>query len=159
MSVDSESVVFRSALLTDLPDLVQLLANDPLGATRESTQSPPHPAYSAAFRAIDADPNNEILVAVLDDRIAAMLQITYTQYLTHTGSRRATIEGVRVLRQFRGQGMGRLMLQHAIECARARGCSIVQLTTDKTRPEAIRFYRQLGFAVSHEGMKLKLASD
>lgn len=154
MSKDG-SVHFRAADKTDLPSLIEMLASDPLGASRETIQSSPHPAYVSAFNAIQSDPNNEIIVAVSNGMVAGMLQITFVQYLTHSGSSRATIEGVRIHQQFRGEGIGEKMLRHAIDQARAKGCGIVQLTTDKSRPDAIRFYQKLGFVASHEGMKLK----
>ncbi|MEM7258197.1 MAG: GNAT family N-acetyltransferase [Pseudomonadota bacterium] len=149
-------VVFRPAVESDLPALIDMLASDPLGAQREQVQSPVNPAYVAAFKTIAADAANELIVADLSQQVVAMLQVTTVQYLTHCGSRRATIEGVRVKEDFRGSGLGERLLEHAIESARSHGCHIVQLTCDKLRPDAIRFYQRMGFVATHEGMKLKL---
>ena len=87
-----------------------------------------------------------------------LLQLTFLPYLTYCGGWRAQIEGVRIAASERSQGLGRRMLEWAVERARARGCHLVQLATDKTRPQAKRFYETLGFVASHEGMKLHLRS-
>ena len=149
---------FRRARANDLAAIVELLANDPLGAKRERLQSPLPASYAAAFAAIDRDPNQELVVACRDRAVVGVMQLTFLPYLTYAGGWRAQIEGVRIAAQERSQGLGRQMIQWAIERARARGCHMVQLTTDKTRPEAKRFYDALGFVASHEGMKLHLAS-
>ncbi|QOC24206.1 GNAT family N-acetyltransferase [Wenzhouxiangella sp. AB-CW3] len=134
-----------------------MLSDDPLGAQRERFETPLPSSYHAAFDAIVQDENNELVVAEGEEAaILAVLQITFTPYITHQGGWRATIEGVRVIRDFRGSGVGRDLLSWAINRARERGCQLVQLTTDKQRPEALRFYESLGFVASHEGMKLKL---
>ncbi len=147
---------FRVADAADLPAIVRLLADDTLGAARERDETPLPPSYRAAFDAIAADPNNELLVACLDDAVVGVLQITYTPYVLHQGGWRATIEGVRVASTLRSQGVGQAMFAHAFARARARGCRLVQLTTDKRRPDAKRFYERLGFEASHEGMKRRL---
>ena len=134
-----------------------MLADDVLGAAREEYRLPLPPEYGLAFEAIDRDPNNELIVAELDGRTVGVLQITWLPYLTHRGSWRALIEGVRVDASVRSSGIGRRLFTWAIERARERGCSLVQLTTDKARPDALRFYESLGFVASHEGMKLKLS--
>ena len=148
--------VFREATRRDLPALVRLLAEDALGATREDARTPLNPAYELAFDGIVADPNNELTVAEIDGELAGMLQLTFIPCLTHTGSWRCLIEGVRIAGDFRGQGLGTRLVEWAIERARRRYCRIVQLTTDSKRPDAIRFYRALGFANTHVGFKLKL---
>jgi GNAT superfamily N-acetyltransferase len=149
---------FRLAVAADLPCIVRMLADDTLGAQRERLEDPLLVAYLDAFEAIARDANNELVVAQGEDgRAVAVLQLTYTPHLTHQGGWRATIEGVRVDARLRGTGMGREFMGWALERARARGCRLVQLTTDKQRPEAKRFYESLGFVASHEGMKLKLA--
>ena len=150
-------IEFRRALAGDLVSIVELLANDPLGAQRERLQSPLPASYAAAFAAIDRDPNQELVVACRDRAVVGVMQLTFLPYLTYVGGWRAQIEGVRIAAHERSQGLGRQMIQWAIERARARGCHMVQLTTDKTRPEAKRFYDALGFVASHEGMKLHLA--
>ena len=147
---------FRRARRDDVPAIVQMLADDELGRTREDYREPLPDSYFAAFEAIDVDPNNELIVADLDGEAAGVMQLTFIPYLTHRGSRRALIEGVRVASSVRGQGVGRAMIRHAIQRASQRGCSMVQLTTDKARSDALRFYESLGFRATHEGMKLTL---
>lgn len=144
----------RGATRDDVPALVRLLADDPLGRTRERFEDPLPSAYLDAFAAIDRDPNQELVVADRAGAVVGVLQLTMTPYLTHQGGWRATIEGVRVASHERSAGIGRQLLEWAIARARERGCRLVQLTTDKTRPDAIRFYESLGFVASHEGMKL-----
>jgi len=147
---------FRSASATDLPALVAMLADDPLGATREQFTDPLPAPYLAAFEHINNDPNNELIVAEYHGETVGMLQLTYIPYLTHQGSWRCLIEGVRVHSNYRSQGIGKLLFEWAINRAREQGCRLLQLTSDKQRPDAIRFYQQLGFVASHEGLKLKL---
>lgn len=152
-------VQIRHATVQDLPAVVGLLADDPLGAQRERPAEPLAASYYAAFEAISQDPNNHLVVAEdRDGQVVAVLQLTFTPYITHQGGWRASIEGVRVANRLRGSGLGRQLLVWAIERARERGCHVVQLTTDKQRPEAKRFYEALGFVATHEGMKLKLPS-
>lgn len=147
---------FRAARQEDLVELVRMLSDDPLGARREVFSEPVASSYREAFAAIAADANNELVVAVLEGAVVGMLQITFIPYLTHQGRWRALIEGVRVSSSVRSQGIGARMIQWAIERARARDCVMVQLTTDKSRDEALRFYERLGFVASHHGMKLHL---
>ncbi len=154
----AEEVVIRRATRADVPKVVDLLADDDLGAEREKPTNPLAPSYYAAFDEIDSDPNNELVVADLEGELVATLQLTFLPYLTHGGSRRAQIEGVRVHRSLRGSGLGSRVIRWAISRARERGCRIVQLTSDKRRDDAIRFYEQLGFRPTHEGLKLFLDS-
>ena len=147
---------FRKAAVSDLDQLVSMLSDDELGALREDNSPPLNPKYLEAFRKIESDSNNELIVVVNDREIVGMLQLTFIPYLTHIGSWRCLIEGVRIHTNFRGQGLGRQFMQWAIARAKDRQCSIVQLTSDKSRPAAIRFYESLGFKASHEGFKLKL---
>ena len=147
---------FREATADDVVSIVTLLADDPLGSAREQLNDPLPSSYYDAFREIDADPANELVVGVEDDEIVAVLQLTFIPYLTYRGGRRALIEGVRVARAARDRGIGRALFQWCIARARERGCHVVQLTADKTREDAQRFYRSLGFEASHEGMKLHL---
>lgn len=148
--------MIRRATRSDLPAIVHLLADDPLGATREADVDPLPASYGAAFEAIDRDPNQELVVAVADERIVGVLQLTVIPSLTHQGSWRAQIEGVRVASNQRSAGVGTRMIEWCVERARQRGCTIVQLTSNKSRHDAIRFYERLGFVASHEGMKLRL---
>ena len=151
-------VRIRRALAADLPAIVRLLADDELGARRERLEDPLPASYIEAFEAIASDANNELSVAEgQDGAVVAVLQLTFTPYLTHQGGWRAMIEGVRVDGRLRGAGVGGQLFRWAIERARDRGCHLIQLTTDKRRPEAKRFYESLGFEATHEGMKLKLA--
>ena len=156
MTNDSTSPLFRPAVAQDLPRLVAMLANDELGALREDSSDPLNPGYEAAFAAIDRDPNNALIVAEIEHNIVGMLQLTFIPYLTHIGSWRCLIEGVRIHADYRGQGLGTTLLEWAIEAARQRPCQIVQLTSDKQRADALRFYESLGFKATHEGYKLKL---
>jgi GNAT superfamily N-acetyltransferase len=149
-------LIFRRASSADLPTLVKLLADDFLGAQREHVSDPLEPGYVAAFAAIDADPDELLLVADLDGAPVGMLQLSFLRHLTYQGGLRAHIEGVRTRSDMRGQGIGRQQMAHAIEKAKERGCYMVQLTTDKQRPDAIRFYETLGFEARHEGFKMML---
>jgi GNAT superfamily N-acetyltransferase len=149
-------IAFRRAKHHDLPAIVRLLADDPLGAKRERYETPLPQAYERAFEAIDADPNNELVVACLEDEVVGVLQLTFIPYLTYQGGWRALIEAVRIDSRHRSRGLGKRMFEWAIERSRDRGCHLVQLTTDKARPDAKRFYDSLGFVASHEGMKLQL---
>ena len=152
-------VTFRAARREDVERIVQMLADDPLGAKRERCELPLPRAYLAAFEAIEADPNNEVVVACLDGKVIGVLQITFIPGLTYQGGWRALIEGVRVDAATRSSGLGKAMVEHAIERARERRCHLVQLTTDKARPDAKRFYEALGFVASHEGMKLHFPAE
>ncbi len=146
----------RPAREDDLPALVQMLADDLLGQEREDPGLPLRSSYLDAFRAIDVDPNNEILVALLDGDVVGMLQLTFTPSISFMGSWRATIESVRTRSDLRGLGIGTALMDCAVARARERECGMVQLTTNRARPEARRFYERLGFVASHEGMKLPL---
>ncbi len=151
-----QEVTFREATADDLAEIVRLLADDPLGATRETPGDDIPEAYFTAFAAIEKDPNNAVIVAEIDGRIAGTLQLTFIPGLTYTGGERAQIEGVRVAAEARGHGVGQAIIGWAIERARERGCRVVQLTTDRQRPDAIRFYQKMGFRPSHMGMKYPL---
>ena len=147
---------FRQATVDDLPALVGMLADDPLGARREDLSNPINHAYAAAFDHIFRDNNNELMVAEYKQKIAGMMQLTFIPYLSHTGSWRCLIEAVRIHSDYRGKGFGHRFFEWAIQRAADRQCRLVQLTSDKKRPDAIRFYEQLGFVASHEGFKLVL---
>lgn len=156
--VDPNTLTMRRARAADLPRIVELLANDPLGQLREQLSDPLPPSYRRAFEAIDRDQNQLLAVCCQESQVLGVLQITFLPYLTYQGGWRALIEGVRTAVEARAQGVGRFMFAWAIEQAASRGCHMVQLTTDKARPDAIRFYTALGFKASHEGMKLDLRS-
>lgn len=146
-------MIFRAATAEDVPAIVALLADDALGARREA---PGDPAYAEAFAAIAADPNQLLAVADEDGRVLGCLQLTFIPGLSHRGAWRGQIESLRIAAGRRGTGLGRRFLDWAIAQCRARGCRMVQLTTDKSRADARRFYASLGFTASHEGMKLAL---
>lgn len=146
----------REATREDVPTLVRLLAEDDLGSRRESTGDGDQAVYLAAMDAISRDPNNRVLVGLRDDVIVCMLQLTYLPHLTFRGGWRAQIEGVRVAAGCRGEGLGRELVTAAIAMADEHGCHLVQLTTNKARREAVRFYESVGFEPTHEGMKLYL---
>lgn len=154
------SVHFRRAVIEDLPAIVALLADDDLGRGREDPRLPPNRGYTEAFAAIAADPNQLLAVAVAvqdgRDAVVGCLQLTFIPGLSRLGAWRCQLEGVRVAQARRGSGLGRAMFEWAIAEARRRGCRLVQLTTDKQRRDAHRFYEALGFVASHEGMKLDL---
>ncbi|MFC4145277.1 GNAT family N-acetyltransferase [Micromonospora mangrovi] len=147
-------VIFREAVRADLPAIIALLADDVLGKARDFTEV--DAAYERAFADIDADPRNQLIVADSAGELVGCLQITYIPGLGRHGAERSLIESVRVRSDLRGRGLGRAMMAWAVDQARQRGCALVQLTTDKSRADAHRFYRDLGFVASHEGMKLAL---
>ncbi|MET4903138.1 GNAT family N-acetyltransferase [Paenarthrobacter sp. CC6] len=153
-AVEGGTFSLRRARRGDLPRILTLLADDQLGAVRESADDPA--PYERAFDAIDADPAHLLVVGELNGEVVATFQVSYIPGLSRKGSWRSQIEAVRVSGELRGQGVGALMIQWAIDQARERGCPLVQLTTDKSRVAAHRFYERLGFVASHEGMKLKL---
>ncbi len=150
------NVTFRRAQATDLPAIIALLADDVLGQQREDASSPPNPKYVEALQAIDADPNQLQAVATLGGEVIGTLQLTFIPGLARKGAWRGQIEGVRIAAAHRGSGLGQQMFEWAITQCRAKGCNLVQLTTDKERPDAHRFYERLGFIGSHIGYKLML---
>jgi ribosomal protein S18 acetylase RimI-like enzyme len=150
---------FREATQADLPQIVRLLAEDPLGAQRERFEEPLPQAYLDAFGRMRRQPGNRILVAVEAATVVGCLQLTVIAGLSRQGLARAQIEGVRVAKDRRGSGIGEALMRHAIEIARAEGCGLVQLTTDRRRAQAHRFYERLGFVASHHGMKLEIAPE
>ncbi|GIF66877.1 acetyltransferase [Asanoa ishikariensis] len=149
-------LIFRSALRSDVPAIVGLLADDPIGAGRETVTEEIDAAYWQAFDALDGDPRNTVVVAVVGGSVVGTMQLILIPSLTRRGALRMEIEGVRVAAAHRGAGLGRRMISWAVSEARASGCALVQLTTDKRRSEARRFYESLGFSATHEGMKLAL---
>ncbi|RXJ04406.1 GNAT family N-acetyltransferase [Anaerobacillus alkaliphilus] len=151
-----KEINFRIATEQDLDKIVEMLADDVLGRKRERYEQPLPDSYIEAFRAISSDPNNELVVACHGDEIIGVQQITFTPYITYQGGWRATIEGVRTSSASRGKGIGTELINWGINRAKERGCHLVQLTTDKERPDALRFYEKLGFKATHEGLKLKL---
>jgi GNAT superfamily N-acetyltransferase len=147
-------VIIREAVRPDLLAIIGLLADDVLGKARDFTVV--DEAYEKAFAAIDADARNHLIVADEDGEVVACMQVTYIPGLGRHGAERCLIEAVRVRSDRRGQGLGSELTTWAIEQARNRGCALLQLTSDKSRADAHRFYARLGFVASHEGMKLAL---
>lgn len=156
MPEQASQATVREAIEDDLPAVVRLLADDPLGATREGPADPLAPEYIDAFRAMRSQGGNHLLVADLDGRVVGCLQLTIIPGVSRRGMRRAQVEGVRVAASQRGRRLGELLVHDAIARARAAGCGLVQLTTDRARPDALRFYERLGFEATHVGMKLPL---
>ncbi|MEE1740038.1 GNAT family N-acetyltransferase [Streptomyces sp. BE147] len=144
----------RPAVLTDLPAVVAMLADDPLGAQRESPDD--LAPYRAAFQRLDEDPNQHLVVAVREDRVVGTLQLTVVPGLSRRGATRSIIEGVRIHGDERGSGLGTRLIQWAVDESRRQECQLVQLTSDVTRTDAHRFYERLGFTASHVGFKLAL---
>ncbi|MGV9250690.1 N-acetyltransferase family protein [Streptomyces sp. NPDC003697] len=144
----------RPAVADDVAAIVGLLADDPLGARRESPDD--LAPYRAALARLDSDPNQHLMVAVREGRVVGTLQLSIIPGLSRRGSTRAIIEGVRVHADERGSGLGTLLIEWAIDASRHHGCRLVQLTSDVTRTGAHRFYERLGFTASHVGFKLQL---
>jgi GNAT superfamily N-acetyltransferase len=149
-------IIFRTALLEDLPAIVALLVDDELGSQRETVSSPLDERYVAAFKAIEADPNQRLVVAIDGETVIGTLQISFIPGVARRGAWRGQIEAVRIAAPFRSTGIGQQLFEWAISECKSRGCKLVQLTTDKARPDAHRFYEKLGFVASHEGYKLIL---
>ncbi len=155
--VEGKTLTLRRAAAGDVPAIVDLLAADQLGATRDGVSSDEDlQPYLSAFNAIDADPAHLLLVAADGAQVLATMQVSFLPGLARRGALRAQIEAVRVRDDHRSRGLGAALFQWAIEEARRRHCALVQLTTDKSRADAHRFYERLGFVASHEGLKLKL---
>ncbi|MBP0459445.1 GNAT family N-acetyltransferase [Streptomyces montanisoli] len=149
-----EDLVIRRTTQNDIPAVVAMLADDALGAQRESPDN--LAPYEKAFQRVGADPNQHLMVAARGDRIVGTLQLSIVHGLSRQGATRAIIEGVRVHADERGSGLGTRFITWAIEEARRRGCQVVQLTSDATRTDAHRFYERLGFTASHLGFKMAL---
>ncbi len=145
--------VVRPATAADIPAIMRLPADDELGQCRESGDEG---IYMAAFAQIEGDPNNMILVVDIDGIVAGCAQLTVIPGLGRGAVTRGQIEAGRVASSHRGQGLGRWFMQELIEAARRRGCGLVQLTSDRRRHDAHRFYEGLGFTASHLGFKLAL---
>ena len=157
LTTEPVPVVLRQARQADVAAIVGLLAADELGATRDGIGTAADLlAYRRAFDAIDGDPAHILVVAQARDDVAATMQLSFIPGLARRGALRAQIEAVHVHHAYRGRGLGGAMFAWAIGEARRRGCALVQLTSDKSRPDAHRFYHRLGFVASHEGLKLAL---
>lgn len=146
---------FRKATEQDLLSIVAMMADDILGKERENFQDPLPKEYVEAFKKIDSDRNQELVVLEEDGEIIGTLQLTFIQYLNRRGGLRAQIESVMIRKDKRGLGLGKSMFEWAINRAKEKNAFMVQLTSDKQRPRAIKFYEDLGFTASHEGLKLQ----
>ncbi|MBT2161100.1 GNAT family N-acetyltransferase [Zobellia barbeyronii] len=147
----------RKAKESDISAIVALLANDKLGKLRENYKEPLPQKYYDAFKAINEDQNQELIVFENEtEQIIGTMQLSFIPYLTYQGGVRAQIEAVRVHEDYRSKGIGQQLFKWAIQRAKQKGAHVVQLTTDKKRPDALKFYEKLGFTASHEGMKLHL---
>ncbi|RGD61659.1 GNAT family N-acetyltransferase [Kitasatospora xanthocidica] len=147
-------LTIRRATADDLPAIVAMLADDPLGATRESPDD--LTPYRTAFARIDGDPHQHLMVADRAGRTVGTLQLTVVPGLSRAGATRTIIEGVRIHADERGSGLGTELIRWAVDRSRELGADLVQLTSDATRTDAHRFYERLGFVASHVGFKLKL---
>ena len=147
---------FRPAVGSDLPGIIAMLADDELGLEREDTSIPLNTKYIDAFASIEHDPNQMLVVVEEKGALAGCLQLTFVPGLSRLGMWRGQIESVRIASGNRGKGLGRNMFEWAIAECRKRGCGLVQLTSDKSREDALQFYESLGFSATHEGMKLIL---
>jgi GNAT superfamily N-acetyltransferase len=146
---------FRKATKEDIPQIVKMIADDELGELREDYKDPLPSAYYKAFDNIDNDHNQELIVIQdSDSSIIGTLQLSFIQYLTYKGGIRAQIEAVRIRKDKRGKRLGETLFKWAIQRAKDRDAHLIQLTTDKKRPDALKFYERLGFKATHEGMKL-----
>jgi GNAT superfamily N-acetyltransferase len=144
----------RLATAGDVTAIVAMLADDPLGAQRESPDD--LTPYLAALERLTADPNQRLVVAVREGRVVGTLQLTIIPGLSRRGAVRSIIEGVRIHADERGSGLGTQLIEWAIDESRRQDCQLVQLTSDNTRTDAHRFYERLGFTASHMGFKLQL---
>lgn len=149
-------VRIRAAGLKDLTALLTLIADDALGKNRDSDAV--NPAYAKAFAAIDADPNQQLLVAELEGRVVGMAQLSFIPGLSRGGAWRCNVEAVRIASDVRGQGLGAQLMRACEERARERGCTLLQLTSDASRADAHRFYRGLGYVDSHIGFKKQMSN-
>jgi len=144
----------RAAVTDDVPAIVSMLADDPLGAQRESPDD--LAPYLDALERLSADPNQHLVVAVREGRVIGTLQLTIIPGLSRMGATRSIIEGVRIHADERGTGLGTQLIEWAVAESRRQNCQLVQLTTDKSRTDAHRFYERLGFTASHLGFKIQL---
>ena len=149
-----QKLCIRPAQRSDLTALVELYSDDDIGVTREATE--PDEVYQSAFDAIQADSNHILVVGEQDAKIVATLLISFLPGLSRHGAWRAQVEAMRVSRTSRGQGIGQALLDWSVVEARNHGCSLIQLTSDRSRTEAPRFYERAGFEPSHFGYKFSL---
>lgn len=152
-------LAFRDATIDDLPLIVRMYADDDLGQGREDPSDPLPQAYVDGFREVEADPRTRIIVGEHDGEVVATMQLSFIPHVVLRGAERMQIEGVRVRSDHRAMGVGEALMEWAIDQARTRGCRLVQLTSNRNRVDAQRFYERLGFHPTHVGMKLDLSRD
>jgi len=150
------SLTYRKAVAADLPFIVKLLTEDAVRVTDDRPDEPFHPRYVTALRELEADPNQMMMVAMLDGETVGTVQLTFIPGIAGLGTKRCLVEAVHIAPAHRSKGLGSEMIQWAIAQARKRGCGMVQLTSNKKRFDAHRFYERLGFTKSHEGFKYYL---
>ena len=150
------SLTYRKAAEADLPFIVKLLTDDAVRVTDDRPDEPFHPRYVAALRELDTDPNQMMMLAMLGDETVGTIQLTFIPCISGLGTKRCLVEAVHISPAHRSKGLGTELIQWAIEQARQRGCSMAQLTSNKKRFDAHRFYERLGFLKSHEGFKYYL---
>ncbi|MBW5480758.1 GNAT family N-acetyltransferase [Streptomyces bambusae] len=149
-----DGLTIRPAAEADLPAIVAMLADDPLGATRESPDD--LTPYRDALKELTGDPHQHLVVAERDGRVVGTLQLTFLPGLSRRGATRSLVEGVRIHADERGSGLGTVLMEWAIDTSRRADCQLIQLTSDASRTDAHRFYERLGFEASHVGFKLQL---
>lgn len=150
------NITFRKANRADVPEIVWLLSDDELGVSREQYNEIIFESYYSAFDMINADINNFLTIVELNGKVVGTMQLIFITHMTYQGGKRMQIEGARVNKSVRRQGIGKIMFEWAINKANKERCHLVQLTTNKSRPKALKFYEKLGFIISHEGLKLPL---
>jgi len=151
-----KNLIFEKAEISDLKSIIEMLIEDDLGKSRESLSGENLKNYKKAFEKINDDKNQFLVIGKIDDEAVATCHLTVIPGLTFNGASRLQIEAVRVKEKFRGQKIGEKMIEFSLDFARKNECKMVQLTTNKARLDAKRFYEKLGFITSHEGMKLMI---
>jgi ribosomal protein S18 acetylase RimI-like enzyme len=152
----ASSVTIRLARREDLPAIVGMLADDPLGRARERIEDPLPDSYYRAFERVERDDNLQLVVAVDGEgAVVGCLQLAVLSGVSSQGASRGLLEDVRVATHLRSRGIGEALVNWAIAEARAKGCNLVELLTHHTRVDAQRFYERLGFARSHVGMTVR----
>ena len=153
------NLYIKNAEERDLIALINLLNDDDLGNEREDNTTPPIQSYINAFNEIQSDTNNKITVAILNDKVIGMMQVTFIPGLSMKGSKRCQIESVRIHKDYRNRGFGKKLINKGIEMAKKKNCSMVQLTSNKKRKDAIKFYKNVGFSSTHQSFKLELRNQ
>lgn len=153
-----DAVHIRHARRDDLDAIVRLIAEDESALHNDSPAPEHRAAYIQAFDQIESDARNELFVAEVAGTVAGTFQVTYMPHIFDRGAERAQLEGIFVAKASRGKGIGSRMLEFALDRARARGCHMAQLNSNKARANARRFYEAAGFTASHEGFKAKLGN-